>query len=66
MHDGCIYNLMIRGCIKNKEISRALQLRHDIVAKGFLADASAAELFVNLVACGKLDSSLLPVTQNAR
>ena len=59
----CTYNTMIRGCIKNHEISRALQLRHEMVAKGFSADASTAELFVKLVACGKLNSSLQPVTQ---
>ena len=59
----CTYNLMIRGFIKNNDISRALQLRHEMVTKGFYADASTAELFVNLVACGKLDSSLQPVTQ---
>ena len=61
--DSCTYNLMIRGCIKNNEISKARQLRHEMVDKGFSADASTAELFVDLVACGKLDSSLQPLAQ---
>ena len=45
------------------DLSRALQLRREMVTKGFSADASTAELFVNLVVCGKLDSSLQPLTQ---
>ena len=57
------YNIMIRGYVLNHEISRAVQLTHEMVGKGFSADASTAKLFVDLVSDGKLDSSLRPLIQ---
>ena len=47
----------------NGEISKALQLNDEMVARGFMADASTSELFVHLVFNSVLDSSLQPSTQ---
>ena len=54
----CTYNTLIRGYIHNQKLSRAVQLTHEMVGKGFCADASTAELFIDLISEGKLDSSL--------
>ncbi|GMN65061.1 hypothetical protein TIFTF001_034124 [Ficus carica] len=48
------YTIMINGLLgggfmTNGEISKALQLNYEMVARGFMADASTSELFVHLL-----------------
>lgn len=57
------YNTIIRGLIGNNEMSRAIQVFHEMVERGFSADASTAELLVDLLVDGKLDLDSLPSIQ---
>ena len=57
------YNTIIRGLIGNNEMSRAIQVFHEMVERGFSADASTTELLVDLLANGKLDLDSLPSIQ---
>ncbi|PON35035.1 Pentatricopeptide repeat [Trema orientale] len=45
--NSCMYNTMVRGLVCNRKILRAVEYKNEMVARGFCADASTAELFVH-------------------
>ncbi|KAK9929511.1 hypothetical protein M0R45_026607 [Rubus argutus] len=63
--DGWTYNIIIRGCINNNEISRAMGLIHQMVESGFSADAMTVELIIDLLSNDKVDPDLLPLLKNS-
>ncbi|KAK9937964.1 hypothetical protein M0R45_014727 [Rubus argutus] len=59
--NGFTYNIIIRGFITNNETSRAMGFIEEMVERGFSADASTAELVVDLLSKDKVDPALLPL-----
>ena len=57
--DGCTYNIVIQGLIRNNDVSRAIKVLHEMVVKGFLADASTVVILLDLVNDKKLDKSVV-------
>ncbi|GAV70123.1 PPR domain-containing protein [Cephalotus follicularis] len=53
--DGCSYNKFILGLLRNNDTSRAMQLLHEMVDKGYSTDASTAEKLVNMLVVSGLD-----------
>ena len=54
---------MIRGCVLNHDLSRAVKSAHEMMDRGFSADASTLDMFVDLISRGQLDPSLQPLIQ---
>jgi pentatricopeptide repeat protein len=59
------YNTIIRGFIHNNEISRTMGLVHQMVERGFSADASTMELIVGLLFEDEVDPALLPLLKRS-
>ena len=57
------YNLMIRGFVCNHDLSRAVQLANEMGGRGFSADVSTVDMFLDLISSGKLDPSLRSMFQ---
>ncbi|CAL8161647.1 unnamed protein product [Prunus armeniaca] len=57
--NGCTYNTLIRGCINNKETSRAFRLVQEMADMGFSADDSTMKWVVDLLSKDKLDPELV-------
>ncbi|GJV59407.1 putative pentatricopeptide repeat-containing protein [Tanacetum coccineum] len=60
-----IYNILIdglfrgQGLVHNNDVSKAIEVLHEMVGKGFSADAWTVEILINLVEDKKLDKSVI-------
>ncbi|EOY11281.1 Pentatricopeptide repeat (PPR) superfamily protein [Theobroma cacao] len=58
LQDSCSYNVMIKGFFQNNDVSRAMQILHEIVDKGFSADSSTARMLLDILCRDGGDQSI--------